>query len=68
MAIINKQLIIKNGLNPIMIDDVIQDAKKCDDCGVWCEKDRLIRHFNTPHLVCRNCIADYNRMYKENKK
>ena len=51
-----------------MIDDVIQDAKKCDDCGVWCEKDRLIRHFNTPHLVCRNCIADYDRMYKENKK
>ena len=49
-----------------MVNDVIQDTKKCDDCGVSYDRKDLIFHFKTPHLICRNCIADYNRMYKKN--
>ena len=49
-------------------DNVIQDTKKCDDCGIQHDKTELVRYFQGHYFICRSCIADYDRMYKKEKK
>jgi len=52
----------------ISSNETLKDTKRCDDCGVVYDKDELVKHFQGHYHVCRSCIADYNRMYKKNKK
>ena len=40
-----------------------KDPYGCGDCGDVYNKDDLIRHFDTGHRVCRNCIDLYNKLY-----
>ena len=48
--------------------DILKKPYPCDDCGDTYNKDNLIKHFGTKHLICKNCIDDYHRLYVEGKK
>jgi len=40
----------------------------CDDCGdVW-DKEHLIKHFGSRHLICKKCIDEYHILYMESSK
>ena len=44
-------------------DYLLANPYDCDDCGDLYNKDDLIRHFDTGHRVCRNCIDLYHKLY-----
>ena len=42
-------------------DHILANPYACDDCGDTYNKDDLIKHFRTRHLICRNCIDYYDK-------
>ena len=59
---------LKIGQENYLNNEVVYEWKNpypCDDCGdVW-DKEHLIKHFGSRHLICKKCIDEYHILYVE---